>query len=69
MFPLQNQLLKFAAEQKSTGADFYDMTLSEYKTFAKEAELGDLVKMRDMIDAKKLFCVAWLLCAQEIFVN
>ena len=44
------------------------MTLSEYKTFSKEAELGDFVKMREMIEEKKLFCVPWLLCAQEIFV-
>jgi hypothetical protein len=44
------------------------MTLPEYKIFAKEAELGDLVKMRAIIEAKKIFCVPWLLCAQELFV-
>jgi hypothetical protein len=43
------------------------MELYVYKKLVKAAELGDLVKMRAIIEAKKIFCVPWLLCAQELF--
>jgi hypothetical protein len=64
-YTLQNYLIRFFKNQYKVQTK--ELDFSQYKRLLKKSDAGNHDKMREIIDAKKIFCIPWLICYQHLF--